>query len=200
MTTCRHRRAAYPAERPPSCYSCRNSRSIPGSEGALSIDPNEFRGIIGRFATGVTVVTAAHDGRFHGMTANAVTSVSLEPPMLLVCVAKTAHAHALITQSRAFAVNILGEEQEAVSSLFAQRSEPEAGRLQGAGFTIGGTGSPLLDDCAAYLECRVTEVFEGGDHSIFLGEVVAESIGNDGAPLVFFRGRYRSLSDEPPPS
>jgi len=163
----------------------------------LSIDPTEFRSTIGRFATGVTVVTAAFEGRLHGMTANAVTSVSLDPPMLLVCVARTAHAHALLEGSRAFTVNILSEAQEEVSRLFAQPTAPEPGRLQGVGFTIGRTGSPVLEDCVAYLECRVREVVEGGDHSIFLGEVVAEGVVAEASPLIFFGGRYRGLADGP---
>ena len=151
---------------------------------------------MGRFATGVTVITAAFDGHLHGMTANAVTSLSLDPPMVLVCVAKTAHAHALLDRSRAFAVNILGAEQEGVSRLFAEAAPPEPGRLRGIGFALGRTGSPVLEDCVAYVECRVTEVVEGGDHSIFLGQVVAEGVVNDASPLIFVRGRYRILGEE----
>ena len=147
----------------------------------------------------MTVITAAFEGQLHGMTANAVTSLSLEPPMVLICVARTAHTHGLLERSRAFAVNILGEHQEAVSRLFAQVAAPEPGRLQGMGFTIGRTGSPVLEDCVAYIECHVTEVVEGGDHSIFLGEVVAEGVMADAPPLIFYRGQYRSLGEEQHP-
>ena len=148
----------------------------------------------------MTVITAAFEGHLHGMTANAVTSLSLDPPMVLVCVAKTAHAHALLERSRAFAVNILGEAQEDVSRLFAQATPPEPGRLQGMGFLTGSTGSPVLKDCVAYVECSVTAIVEGGDHSIFLGEVVSEGVVRDAAPLIFFRGGYRSLGEGPAPS
>ena len=164
-------------------------------EGALGIDPTEFRSIMGRFPTGVTVITAAHGDRLHGMTANAVTSLSLDPPMVLICVDKTAQAHELLRDAGAFAVNILGEHQGHVSRLFAVSEEPEAGRLRGVAFTLGRTGAPILADCVAYVECRVRDVADGGDHSIFMGEVVAEGVVDDAPPLVFHRGQYRRIAD-----
>jgi flavin reductase (DIM6/NTAB) family NADH-FMN oxidoreductase RutF len=148
-----------------------------------------------RFATGVTVLTAAHDGRLHGMTANAITSLSLDPPMLLVCVDKTAQAHEVLRQAGAFAVNILGEHQEHVSMLFAISEEPEPGRLRGLDFTPGRTGAPILADCVAYIECRLRDIADGGDHSIFMGEVVNEGVVDDVPPLIFHRGRYRRVAD-----
>ena len=169
-------------------------------EDALAIDPTEYRNIIGRLPTGVTVITAAEDdGHLHGMTANAVTSLSLEPPMVLVCIDKNAQAHAVIERARAFAVNILGEHQEHLSRLFAISEEPEQGRLRGLAFTTGRTGAPILADCVAYLECRLREIAEGGDHSIFMGEVVAQGVVNDVAPLLFFRGQYRGVAGDSVP-
>ncbi len=150
---------------------------------------------MGRFPTGVTVVTAALGDRFHGMTANAVTSLSLDPPMLLVCVDKGAQAHEVLRRSGAFAVNILGEHQEHVSRLFAVSEEPEPGRLRGLAFTLGRTGAPVLADCVAYLECRLRDVADGGDHSVFMGEVVAQGVVDDAPPLVFHRGQYRRVAD-----
>lgn len=160
----------------------------------MTIDPQEFRAIIGHFATGVTVITAAAGDELQGMTANAVTSLSLDPVMVLICVDKTAHAHRIIEQGGAFTVNILGEHQEDVSRLFAKRAEPERGALRGQGFRIGTTGAPVLEDALAYIECRVAEVLTGGDHAIFLGEVVNAAVVNDVAPLLFFRAQYRTLA------
>ncbi len=150
---------------------------------------------MGRFPTGVTVITVAAGGQLHGMTANAVTSLSLEPPMVLICVNKKAHAHELLRHGGSFAVNILGEHQANVSRLFAMSEEPERGRLRGVGFTLGQTGAPILEDCVAYVECRVREIAEGGDHSVFMGEVVYEAVVNDTPPLVFHRGQYQRVGD-----
>jgi len=132
------------------------------------------------------------------MTANAVTSLSLEPPMVLVCIDKNAHAHDLLERGGSFVVNILGEHQEHVSRLFALSEEPESGRLRGLAYRIGRTGAPVLTDCVAYLECRVRDVAEGGDHSVFMGEVVDQAVVNDVAPLLFFRGLYRRVADDVP--
>jgi len=159
----------------------------------VAVDPSEFRTVIGHFATGVTVITAAADGELHGMTANALTSVSLDPVLLLVCIDKTTNAHRVISARGAFAVNILGDHQEDVSRLFARKGEPERGTLRGQGYRIGRTGSPILTDCLAFMECTVTAVLEGGDHSIFLGEVVDEGVINEVKPLLFYRGGYHSL-------
>ncbi|HLB24309.1 MAG TPA: flavin reductase family protein [Dehalococcoidia bacterium] len=161
----------------------------------MAVDPFEFRTIVGHFASGVTIITSAEGDLLHGMTANAVASLSLDPVMLLICVDKTAYSHESIAQAGAFGVNILAEHQEAVSRLFAKHSEPESGSLRGQPYRIGDTGAPLLADCLAYMECRVKDVVEGGDHSIFLGEVVDQAVVNsDARPLVFYRGGYHSLA------
>lgn len=161
----------------------------------MAVDPFEFRTIIGHFATGVTVITTRDGDRLHGMTANAVSSLSLDPVMVLVCVDKTTYAHGVITASGVFAVNILGEHQEALSRVFAQKSEPEVGSLRGQPYRLGETGVPILADCLAFIECRVKSVLDGGDHAIFLGEVVTEGVDNaDVKPLLFYRGGYHSLA------
>lgn len=164
----------------------------------MGVDPQEFRSVIGSFATGVTVITAAADGLLQGMTANAVTSVSLDPVLVLVCIDRDTHTHGIVERGRAFAINVLGEHQEDVSRLFAKRAAPERGTLRGQPFRIGQTGVPILEDSLAYLECRVTEMLEGGDHSMFLGEVVSQGAVPDREPLLFFRGRYRTLTPQPP--
>jgi flavin reductase (DIM6/NTAB) family NADH-FMN oxidoreductase RutF len=159
----------------------------------MAIDAAHYRQIAGHFATGVTVITTAHDGWLHGMTANAVTSVSLNPLLLLVCVDKTANMHEQIEKAGRFGVNILSDEQEDISRTFAATTEPERGALQGAAFRMGDHGSPILDGVLAYMECAIVDRCEGGDHTIYIGSVVAGDLVEEGAPLLFFRGGYRRL-------
>jgi flavin reductase (DIM6/NTAB) family NADH-FMN oxidoreductase RutF len=158
------------------------------------MDAKEFRSIIGNFATGVTVITTAAGDELQGMTANAFTSLSLDPLMVLICVDRASHTHRVLRAGGAFAVNILGAHQEEVSRLFARKAEPERGALRGQPFRIGETGAPVLEQCLAYLECRVSEELPGGDHTIFLGEVVDAAVLDDGPPLLFFRAEYRELA------
>ncbi len=160
----------------------------------MSLDPQQFRTIIGNFATGVTVITAASGEELQGMTANAFTSLSLDPMMVLICVDRDSHTHRVLKQGRAFTVNVLADHQAEVSRLFAKKSPPERGTLRGQAFRLGETGAPVLQDCLAYLECRVSDELSGGDHTIFVGEVVDAAVVGDGGPLLFFRGTYRELA------
>ncbi len=159
------------------------------------MDADDYRKIMGNFATGVTVVTTSVDGRFHGFTANAVTSVSLDPLLFLVCVDKKANAHGELSRAKHFGVSMLATHQKDVSSTFAETGLPEEGSLRGIDYRIGSTGVPLVRDCIACLECEVTELLEGGDHTIVIGRVVAGCVDSDAAPLLFFRGRYRQMAD-----
>ena len=159
----------------------------------MSIDASRYRQIMGHFATGVTVVTTAVDGWLHGMTASAVASLSLDPLLLLVCVDKAAHAYDELTKAGRFGVNILAEEQEELSRLFAETSEPEQGQLRGAGYHFGPNGTPVLEDCLAYLECAVADQCAGGDHTIFIGQVLGGEVVREAPPLLFYRGGYRRL-------
>ena len=161
----------------------------------MTVDPLEFRSVIGHFATGVTVITTAAGEEMQGMTANAIASLSLDPVMILICVEKETHTHRVLDRGGVFTVNILAEHQEDVSRLFAKRAEPEIGTLRGQRFTLGSTGAPILEDCLGYLECRVASVHEGGDHSIFLGRVVDARVVRDARPLLFYRGKYHGLTD-----
>jgi flavin reductase len=163
-----------------------------------AFDALEFRSIFGHFPTGVTIVTTAAGEELQGMTANAVASLSLDPVLVLVCVDQGTHTYRVLEAGGVFAVNILGEHQEDVSRLFAKHAEPEIGTLRGQRFTLGSTGAPILEDCLGYVECRVAGVHEGGDHSIFIGEVVDGRIVADVKPLVFFRGRYHALGELEP--
>ena len=154
------------------------------------IDASTFRSILGRFATGVTVITARDaGGRDHGMTASAFCSVSLEPLRVLCCVEKIAVMHDVIVCAPHFAINILSAEQESISRRFAEEADD---RFDGLGYSRGITGAALLDGILAYVECDVAERLDGGDHLIVLGNVVA---GNayDGRPLLYYRGGYAQL-------
>jgi flavin reductase (DIM6/NTAB) family NADH-FMN oxidoreductase RutF len=128
------------------------------------------------------------------MTANAVTSVSLEPLLLLICVDKRTVTHQFLEEAQHFAVNILAEDQEQVSRALASRDSEDARRLVGYRYRSGETGAPILEDCLAYVECRITEVLEGGDHSIFMGQVEGGEVLRDVPPLLFFRGKYSRLT------
>ena len=160
----------------------------------MTVDARAYRDIIGQFATGVTVVTTAVDGWLHGMTANAVTSVSLDPLLLLVCIEKEAHTHSHLSHAGAFTVNILSHDQQDLSRMFAKSNEPEEGRLQGVGYRIGEHGAPIIDGCLASIQCEVTEHADGGDHTIFFGRVLHAAAERDAPPLLFYQGQYRKLA------
>jgi flavin reductase (DIM6/NTAB) family NADH-FMN oxidoreductase RutF len=157
------------------------------------VTPSVLRTVMAQFATGITVLTA-HGEKAHGMTANAVTSVSLEPPMVLCCVAHTARMHDAILGARSFGVSVLSAEQEGVGRYFTNKSRPEgmAQFEQVDWFPGRHTGVPLLAGSLAWLECEVTEVYPGGDHSIFLGTVRSASRGG-GQPLLFLDGSFQPL-------
>ena len=156
----------------------------------MAFDSKRQREIMGRFATGVTIVTTHVNGRPNGITANAVTSVSLEPPLVLVCVDRRGSMHESLTQARCFAVNVLSAEHEELSTRFAKSGPKDFSDLQ---LAAGTTGAPILSGALGYVDCRVTEVHPGGDHDIFLGEIVDGGWG-DGEPLLFYGGEYRRLT------
>jgi len=160
-----------------------------------AIGAADYRRIIGQFATGVTVLTTANDGLLHGMTANAIASVSLNPMLLLVCIVKAGHSYEQFTQSGRFTVNILAEDQQEVSQIFAATSEPEQGGLQGVPFHLGANGAPVIEGCLAYIECTVADRCEGGDHTIFIGSVEDATVVREAVPLLFYQGKYRRLAD-----
>ena len=160
--------------------------------------PDRFRSVLGRFVTGVTVMTAvADDGEPHGMTANAVASVSLTPPLVLVCVDRTAIMADVVAASGHFALTILTAEQEGWSRWFADPDRPTGrGQFAGVATTTAATGSPVLADGLAWLDCRVRSTYDGGDHVIVVGEVVALDQTADAAavPLLYDRGEYAHIS------
>jgi len=149
-----------------------------------SFDSREFRNTLGRFATGVTVVTTKADGEVHGMTANAFTSISLDPPLVLVSVGKQARIHAHLSQSPRFGVSVLSEDQVGLAWHFAGR--PQDG-LQPVFQWRGEV--PLLTHALAHFVCSVEATYPGGDHTLFLSRVAALWY-RDGSPLTFYRGRF----------
>jgi len=159
----------------------------------MAIDRSELRRVMGHFATGVTVITTRDvDGKPYGLTANAVCSVSLEPPLLLVCVDKRAESHPAFRRSGAFAVNILGLGHEELSRRFAVSG---GDKFEDVDHRAGASGAPLLNGALGFVECRVVATHDAGDHTIFIGEV--EGLDADGGdPLLYFRGKYRRLSED----
>ncbi len=154
-----------------------------------------IRSLFARFATGVTVVAARHGPLLAGMTANAVASGSVDPPVLLVSVAKRAETHRAIVGSHAFAVSVLATEQRALAECFALPIT--AAKLTGfcdAPWHEAETGSPILEGALAYYDCRLTTSHDAGDHTIFLGDVVAAGYREDAAPLLWYASGYRELS------
>lgn len=158
----------------------------------MAVDQLEFRRVMGHFATGVTIITTVDtNGRPLGLTANAVSSVSLEPPLVLVCVDKKAESYPSFGTARVFAVNVLTQQQEALSRRFAKSGGE---KFDGVGYRSGTTGSPILEGSLAHFDCEVRYEFDAGDHTIFVGHVVDIAATSDREPLLYFRGGYRNLS------
>lgn len=155
----------------------------------MHFDSRQFRNTVGNFATGVTVVTVETNGETHGMTANSFTSVSLDPPLVLICVDHRANSLQYIKQTGYFGVNILGKEHENISRLFANQKLEEEPVVS---FRKSKAGTPLLEGALATMDCKVWQTVEAGDHTIFIGEVL-EIDSREGEPLLFFRGKYTEL-------
>ena len=157
----------------------------------MPVDKNQFRTALSRFASGVTVVTTLDgEGRPLGITVSAFSSLSLEPPLVLVCIDRDAYVHDAFQASGVFVVNILGADQEELSRLFASR-EPD--KFQRVGYSPGLDGAPVLADTLATLECRLRHAYEGGDHTIFVGEVEHTNVRADAQPLLYYRGGYATI-------
>jgi flavin reductase (DIM6/NTAB) family NADH-FMN oxidoreductase RutF len=163
---------------------------LPGEGGVgQMIEESEFRRVMGHFASGVAVVTTrAAGGRPCGLTASAVCSVSLEPRLVLVSVERDAETHDCLVESGFYAVSILAEEGgERLARRFGTFGVEE--KLEGVAHHEEVTGAPVLDDALAWVDCRVTQAVEAGDHTLFIGEVVAAD-AHSGTPLLYFRGGY----------
>jgi flavin reductase (DIM6/NTAB) family NADH-FMN oxidoreductase RutF len=157
----------------------------------------DFRKTLGAFATGVTVVTTTGDEHHYGMTANAFSSLSLDPPLVLVCVRSGAEGMEQLLRNEIFAINVLSAHQEPISRYFASKTRPR-GRdaFRDVGHQVGVTGSPIIDEVAAAMDCRLHSVLEAGDHHIFVGEVLTVEVAPEAEPLVFHGGRYRVVDPD----
>lgn len=156
------------------------------------IDSREFRNTLGNFATGVTVITTKRDQEQIGLTANAFSSLSLDPPLILVCIDKKAGSMAAFKKGVPFAVNILQKNQDADCWRFAKSG---SNKFEGASYTISEDGIPLLADNLATIECNVAEIIEGGDHYIVTGLVKNTSYDIQAEPLLFFRGKLEQVAN-----
>jgi flavin reductase (DIM6/NTAB) family NADH-FMN oxidoreductase RutF len=157
----------------------------------MPVSKDEFRSAMSRFASGVTVVTAkTESNQPTGLTVSSFASLSLEPPLVLVCIDKRASIHDLLVEGRHFGVNVLSADQEILSRRFAAR---DTDRFSGTGYVDGVTGVPLLNDVIMAIECRIVHTYPGGDHTIVIGEVEHVTFG-DGKPLAYFRGGYAQLA------
>lgn len=155
----------------------------------MSIDQLLFRQVMSRFASGVTVITSACDGEFGGLTVSSFTSLSLNPTLVLFCIADYATSRGLILEAGQFAVNILSEDQENLSRCFASR---EAERFAPDTYVLSERGLPLLVGSLATLECKIVNTFSGGDHTIIVGEVETAQ-ASSGCPLLYYRSGYHQL-------
>jgi len=158
----------------------------------MAITKEEFRAALGRFASGVTVVTTKdNSGKFFGITVSAFCSVSLEPPLILVCIEKRAGSHHAFHESKAFVVNVLREDQQSVSNHFASHLDDKFASIE---FDSGIENLPVLQNCLANLECRLHDSHESGDHTIFIGQIEKATV-NEENPLIYWHGKYREIKD-----
>jgi flavin reductase (DIM6/NTAB) family NADH-FMN oxidoreductase RutF len=154
------------------------------------ITNDEFKAALGRFASGVTVVTTKDaNGKLHGLTVSAFSSVSMNPPLILVCILKTTGSHSSFEESKAFVVNILDESQQQISNHFASHLDD---KFCGQHYQLNENGLPVLANCLASLECNLKHSYDGGDHTIFVGKIIRAK-SNLGKPLVYSQGNYRKL-------
>jgi flavin reductase (DIM6/NTAB) family NADH-FMN oxidoreductase RutF len=169
-----------------------SSKALPSPVG--TVDRNQFCRACGRFATGITIVTSlGPEGEPHGMTANSFTSVSLAPPLVLVCVDHGCKVLGHFRRGEYFGINVLKEGQQELSAHFARGGHD---RFNGVKWHGGETGVPLLPDALAAMECALTKTVDAGDHTILIGEVLHVKI-REGRPLVYFSSTYRKLDAEP---
>lgn len=156
----------------------------------MPIDEAVFKQAMSHFASGVTVVTTEHEGKPYGMTVASFASLSLRPPLVLVCVENSVKSHDAIAAARKFGVSILEASQADISGRFASKSDDKFSGLETRRGTLG---IPLIDGAICSIECRLTDQLPGGDHSIFVGEVVAAETA-EGKPLVYYRSGYRQIT------
>lgn len=157
------------------------------------MDPERFKHILASFATGITVVTTERQGSLHGITVSSFTSVSLAPPLVLICIDQHARSHGLIAETGRFAISFLNQNQGFLADRFSGRAPGPRQRFQDLAHHLLPDGLPVLSDSLGWLSCRVTEAVPAGDHTIFVGEVVDGGLGESGQPLLLYGSRFRYL-------
>ncbi|PJF32723.1 MAG: hypothetical protein CUN52_00215 [Phototrophicales bacterium] len=160
----------------------------------MAIDPQLFKQAMSQWASGVTIITTRlPDGEIKGMTASSFTSVSMNPYLILICVAKKLYTHEVLLHSDVFAVNILNSAQIEIAQIFAGMRPDITDRFAHVGYTTADTGAPILPDVSGWLDCRKYQTIDAGDHTIFIGEVVSAYGATDKAPLVYFNRQWGSF-------
>ena len=157
----------------------------------MPVDDAQFKLAMSHFASGVTVVTTEHEGTLYGMTVASFASLSLNPPLVLICIEKSVKSHEAIAAAEKFGVSMLAQEQSEISNRFASKKVED--RFDGVSWSRGELGMPLLDGAICAIECRVHNQLPGGDHSIFVGEVVSVRT-HEAKPLLYYRSGYRELA------
>ena len=161
----------------------------------MTIQPATFKEAMSQFASGVTVITTAYEAAVHGMTASSFCSLSLKPPLVLVCIAQGARSHALMQESGVFAANILRAGQLEWGMRFAGLFPEIEDRFADVAYQTAVTGSPILPGTLSWVDCKLHRAYAGGDHTIFVGEVIACGIGVDGVPLLYYDRHWRQLAE-----
>lgn len=157
----------------------------------MAISPERFRKVLSKFATGVSIVTLRNDEGIHGLTVNAFASVSLEPPLVLICIQKNGASRTALSQSKNFVVNILREDQRELADRFSSPKLSGEDRFHEVAHHFSRSGLPILDGILTHIECRIVNEIDAGDHTIFLGEVAEAEISDDSAqPLLFYNSQY----------
>jgi flavin reductase (DIM6/NTAB) family NADH-FMN oxidoreductase RutF len=159
----------------------------------MAVSADIFRRVLGRFATGVTVITLKNKDGIHGLTVNAFASVSLQPPLVLICIQKNGISHACMAEADSFVVNILGEEQIDLAKRFADSNLNSHERFENVSYRVTRQGVPILDGNLGHLECNIVNQFDGGDHTIFLGQVEEAEAAKGGRPLLYYESQYCHL-------
>jgi 3-hydroxy-9,10-secoandrosta-1,3,5(10)-triene-9,17-dione monooxygenase reductase component len=170
----------------------------------MPVTAKELRQIMRQFATGVTVVTTTRpDGTFYGITVSSFTSVSLQPPLVLICIDKKTEANNILRDNGFFCVNILHENQSYLSDRFAGREPDNLQPFADIALHTDVTGAPIFEDCLGFADCRVIANYDGGDHNIFLAEVLKtgvndqrDALGREISPLLYFRSNYRYVNKQ----
>lgn len=157
----------------------------------MPVSAEAFKDALRRWPSGVTIVTSRAGDRIHGMTVSAFASVSLDPPLVLVCADKASNTHGLVAEAGIFAVNVLAAGQEALSNRFASKKD-EHRRFEGVPWKVAATGAPILEGVVVALDCRVVAAHDAGDHVIYVGRVESAEM-RDAEPLVYHAGAYRGF-------